>query len=234
MKILQYLFINTRYLILFTYMAGITQCCDLPTRTNSPAQTCGYDFSQTLRMGFQKKQATASFATQAALIDLAVWQPLLNEPDLDKRIFMTNVVFDNRTGLFGFTIGEAPTLTVGGGDDSTTGGNEIIIGSKDSPVSAMLHSLHPSVITWFRSFLNCPNQLTVYLFGADGSIVANTQNARYGGFDFVGTFLGSKQSQNKSQAERDMNPMTGLFPFGWDETMYKTPATTFALTMTNA
>lgn len=117
--------------------------CPLPTAlTTIPAVSCPFRFDQIVKFAFQRRQATAPFATLAAIQGVAAWNTLKTATDATKVItspICTSVVIPQSEGQ-----------SVGGNDNSTFAGIPEYNGEGFVAVTGEFKNLPPAVFRALR------------------------------------------------------------------------------------
>ena len=144
----------------------ICTCPAATALTSISSMTCASDFGQIQKIAFQRIYSTGttrnSFTNSAAITALASWQALMTAT-AGTKIVVTPFV-------------EAPTadggdaITFGGGND-TLGGVTKNIGRNPITMTFALRQYPQTIIKEMKA-LECEVGLGVYLFNADGKILA--------------------------------------------------------------
>lgn len=205
-------------------------CCNW-TAPVIPTIACPFNEGQILRLGFQQKQATPSFTTAADLIDVAEWTTLLAVGAGAARIYLTPTSQDGKTGLYDFKIAAGAAIIQGGGDDTTLDGQEATIGYESSRWTLTGYDLPPAVILALKNLLRCGKSLTMYMINSNNQIIARTNGTSYEGF--VITNMQVPDKNVNGSRERTTILLSGYIEKDYDTVEYISPATTFALSITN-
>lgn len=174
--------------------------CPLPTEiTDLTATTCPENFGQIQKVIIQRRSTDTFDGTAGNDITvLADWQTRFAASD-DTKAVITPFVYNPI-----ITAGES--ITEGGGDNTTLGGEVELVGVNPSVFTAMFQSLTSAQIKELQS-LNCENSLTVYFVTQNQKIIAREVSAgEYAGFPVSSFFVGDKT--NNGFATKDENAFT--------------------------
>lgn len=175
------------------------------------AEFCGVDLRQIQKLGFQRRQAAASF-TATTILQLSEWQDYLTATD-DTKIVITPYIRANAQ------IEAGAAITTGGGDNSTLNGVEENEGVNPSRFSGQFKSLSPAVEKAIKA-LNCELDLTVYLFLQGGLIVCTEiTSTTYNGITIQSFFLSDRN--NAGFGTKDTFNTSFAIPAGWSENICK-------------
>jgi len=205
-------------------------CCNY-TPALIPVLDCPFEEGQVLRLGIQQKQDIPSFPTSTDLIDSADWDTLLASAAGAKRIFMTPLSPDGKTGFFDFKIEAGAPITQGGGDDTTQGGVQATVDYELSKWMLTGYSLPPAVVLELKGLLRCGKSLTMYMVNSSSQIIARKNGTAYEGF--VITNMQVPDKSMNGYRNRTSLVLSGYIEKNYDTLEYITPPTTFALTMLN-
>lgn len=160
------------------------QCPGATALPTIPAQGCAVDFGQIQKIAFQRlhdaEGALNTFESLSAIQTKTSWTALIAKNDATK-VAVTPFV-------------EAPTaeggdpITFGGGND-TLGGVETIIGRNPINMTFALRQYAQSTIKAMKSLM-CEKDLGVFLFNAEGQILAKKVDEAYAPIPIQSLFVG--------------------------------------------
>lgn len=190
------------------------QTCTRPaalTTITQPQPGCEVKFDQIIRLLFQRRQDTPSFATDVEFKDIATWTPLLTA------LADTKVVL---SPLFaGMTIPQSEGLFEGGNDNTTIDGVEVYKGEGAVRVTGTFTGLPFATAEELRklsteSYGGLTDGLTAYMVNREGEIV---HEGDYGGIPITNFRLSSVGSEGFGAG----NKYTFSFsvPGNWDATI---------------
>ncbi len=192
--------------------------CNCPASENltSIAEvTCGIDFKQIQKLGFQR--VGDSFDTTAtAPTDIKVlsdWQTKIIATDNTKIVLTPFIGGDP-------VIAAGDAITDGGGDNSTLNGVEELNGSNPSVFTAVFKSLPAATIRELKA-LSCEKNLVVYFITQGGKIVASEVTPGvpdvYTGIPVSGQIFVSDRNNN-GFGTKDTISIQFSLPSGWSDT----------------
>lgn len=215
-------------------LVDFQDCCDYTMPTTMPSLGCPVEWGQIVRIGFQIKQATASFSSVIDLTTQASWDTLLAPatPPANNQILITPKSPDGKTGLYAFTVTGGDAITQGGGDDTTLNGITINVSRNFATVTANLYSISSELTQTIMELLDCGKELTVYFVNSYGQIIAKKRTATtFEGFSIYSGFL--KDRNVTGVFERDVNELMFMLEKGYSKNFYVSEVTTFANDMVN-
>ncbi len=174
--------------------------CPLPSAISDlTASTCGENWGQIQKVIVQRRGFVFDGTAGKDITLLADWQAL-QSLSTDEKIQITPFVYNAI-----ITAGES--ITNGGGDNTTLGGEVELVGVNPSVFAAMFQSLTSEQIAELQT-LNCENSLSVYFVTQDQKIIANQPDRvgspnEYTGFPVSSFFVGDKG--NEGFATKDKN-----------------------------
>lgn len=191
--------------------------CACPAATalpTLPAITCLENFGQIQKIAFQRRQATAPFATVAAAQVIAGWQSFLDATDSTKII--VTPFFEN------FTIPGVVAKAEGGGDNSTLNGRPIPVDPDAVVAPGRFRSLPANVFKQLRA-LACETELTAYMINNAGKVIGHSRNGTtYEGIPVFNYFIGDKEALGFGTDDKN-NFQFGLDPWWSTDLKYVTP-----------
>ena len=198
--------------------------CPLPTTLTTIPTGCPFNFDQIIRVGFQQRQATASFADETEIQTLADWTALIAASDATK-IVMSPV-------FSGFVIPKSEVQASGGNDNSTVKGIREIYGNGSVTVSGTYKGLNPTILAALDNLtqFSIPNSvgnstLTWYMFNKDGYLFYADGFFGIEIFNFIVGTAGSEGLNSKNQ-----NDFMADFKPDWDRILKVTKPTFDPLT----
>lgn len=198
--------------------------CACPAATalpDLPAITCLENFGQIQKIAFQRRQATAPFATVAAAGTEANWTTLLNATDATKII--VTPFFEN------FTIPAVAPKAEGGGDNSTLNGRAIPVDPDAVNATGRFRSLPAAVFKAMKA-LACETDLTAFFINNAGKIIGYSANGTtVAGIPIFNFFIGDKEALGFGTDDKN-NFQFGLDPWWSTDLKYVTPTDFNALT----
>ena len=163
-----------------------------------------------MRIAFQRKQASSSFADETEAQTLSNWTTLKAASDATKVVVgpaQSNTV-----------IPQSEFQTSGGNDNSTAKGLPEFFGNGVVTVSGVFKSLAPSVSAELDNLsqFSLPNSvgntnLTAFLIGANGVIYCNSD---YRGIPIYNFGVGTAGSEGLNS--KNMTPFQFVLPANWD------------------
>jgi hypothetical protein len=170
--------------------------CPLPAAISDlTASTCGENWGQIQKVIIQRRGDTFDGTLGNDITVLADWQTRTGAAD-DTKAVITPFVYNAIV-----TAGES--ITNGGGDNTTLGGEVELVGVNPSVFAGMFQSLTSAQIAELQT-LNCENSLGVYFVTQDQKIIANeVSTGEYTGFPVSSFFVGDKG--NEGFATKDKN-----------------------------
>lgn len=187
--------------------------CPLPTTLTAITTGCQFNFDQIIRVAFQQRQTTASFADETELQTLLDWTTLKAAADATK--IVVSPVFS------GFTIPASEIQASGGNDNSTVKGIREIYGNSSVTATGMFKGLNPTILATLDLLtqFSIPNSvgntsLTMYMFNKDGYMFYDTGFFGIKLFNFIVGSAGSEGLNSKN-----MNGFSLDLPPDWDRTL---------------
>ena len=185
--------------------------CPLPTAiTNISDLTCGENMGQIQKIAFQRRQATAPFATFTGGTTggadlLASWTALIGATDATK---ITVTPF-----FEAFVIPQVTPITEGGDDNTTLDGNPIVVGSSSITATGTFRSLTGEILREIKDY-NCENDLTVFFINEFSRIIGTSADGTtLAGIPITSFFIGDGGNEGKNT--QDKTVFTFNMRYGW-------------------
>ena len=188
-------------------------CPELTAITTIPAQTCGENIGQIVKVLFQRKQVTPSFPTRAGAGAgdagvLASWTALkaaVAGTKIQSTPYMENAV-----------VPPAEMQFEGGGTNETLDGQPIPTMPSPIQVTGRFRSLPADIFTALETY-NCELNLSVYLVNGDG-VIWGWKPATGSGTTFQGIDIGRwtiTDGGNEGYGTYDLTPFAFSLRYGW-------------------
>ena len=185
--------------------------CPLPAAiTEIGDLTCGENIGQVQKIAFQRRQATAPFATfTGATVGgadlLASWTTLLAAADATH--VTVTPFFEN------FVIPGAEAITEGGDDNTTLDGVAVVIGATTPEVTGTFRSLTGELLRQLKDY-NCENDLSVFLINEFSQIIGTSANGTtFAGIPIQSFFIGDGDNNGKNT--QDKTNFRFAVRYGW-------------------
>jgi hypothetical protein len=177
-------------------MALINCDCPLPTAISDlTASSCPDNFGQIQKVIVQRLGDTFDGTAGNDITVLADWQTRQTAID-DTKAVVTPFVYEA-------TITAGESITNGGGDNSTLGGEVELVGVNPTVFASMFKGLTSAQIAELQT-LNCETALSVYFITQDQKIIAReVTTGSFTGFPVSSFFAGDKT--NTGFATKDAN-----------------------------
>lgn len=172
--------------------------------------TCGENMGQIQKIAFQRRQASAPFATfSGATVGgadlLASWTALIGATDATK--IQVTPFFEN------FLIPGSEAITEGGDDNTTLDGVAIVTGATTPAATGTFRSLTGELLRALKDY-NCELDMTVYLINEFSQIIGTSANGTtFAGIPIQSFFIGDGDNNGKNT--QDKTNFTFSMRYGW-------------------